>query len=102
MLPADGILGSKADAISHSFLGQNSFWYRFLSDVWWVQGNHESFYKSTFAFQSLLNQHHSKHTRCHTSSHARRQICRVLSDFKENGKGENLPLTATVLERVGH
>lgn len=103
--PADGgafacILRSKADASSHSFLGQNSFQHRFLSNIWWVQRNHESFYKLSFAFQSLLNQHRSKPTICHASQSHRWQSCHVMSDLMENGKGETLPRTVAVLERV--
>ena len=96
------VLRSKADASSHSFLGQNSFRHRFLSNVWWVQRNHEGFYKSSFAFQSLLNQHRSKPIGCHASQSCTWQICHVLSDLRENGKGETLPRTAAVLERVVH
>lgn len=96
------VLRSKAEATSHSSLGQNSFRHRFLSNVWWVRRNHESFYKLSFAFQSLLNQHHSKPTGCHASQSCRWQICHVMSDLRENGKGETLPRTAAVAERVVH
>lgn len=101
-LPADSSAFSLPDASSHPFLGQNSFRHRFLSYVWWVQRSRESFYKSGFAFQSLLNQHCSKPTGCHASQSRRWQICHVMSDLRENGKGETLPRTATVLERVVH
>ena len=99
-LPVLCLLRSKADATSHSFLGQNSSRHRFLSNVWWVWRNHESFYKSSFAFQSLLNQHRSKPTGCHASQSCRWQICHVMSELRENGKGETLLYTAAVLEKI--
>lgn len=39
---------------------------------------------------------------CQASQSCRWQICHVVSDFRESGKGEAHPRTATVLERVAH
>lgn len=84
------VLRNKADASSCSFLGQNSFQHRFLSNAW-VRRDCESFYKLSFAFQSLLNQHHSKPTGCHASQSCRWQICHVMSDLSEGWKGRDPP-----------
>lgn len=96
------ILSSKADASSHFLPRPEQCWHRFLSHAWWVGRNGESIYKSSFAFQSLINQRLRKAAGCHASQPCSWQICRVMSDLRENGKGETFPHMATLLERIMH
>lgn len=60
---------------------------RFSSCAWWAWRNCESFYKSSFALQSLLKQHHSKPAGCHISQASGWQLsCHVRANGKWGGR----------------
>lgn len=92
-------LFSSSDALVPPF---TPFWDRTASDrfspcVWQGWRNRGSFYKSSFALQSLLKQHPSKPAGCQPQA-CGWQICHVMSDLP----WETLPPTVPVLERVVH